>query len=163
MKIRRFIPSDAPAIFAYSREESTHRELPDEVFDSLEEVEGLLPQFNSNADTGDYPIVLCVALSENDYPVGHVSLSPLTDTNIEIGYAIGEAYQGKGYGCLATRLFSDWALKEGGYSRLFGIVKETNPASIRCLEKAGYHLICREERDCFGGRYPIREYVREAE
>ncbi|MBQ4075745.1 MAG: GNAT family N-acetyltransferase [Clostridia bacterium] len=161
--IRRFLPADAPLIFAYSQEECTRRELPDEVFDSLEETAEIIDGLNQNSKTGEWPIVYCVALSGNDTPIGHVSLSPIGEEAIEIGYSIGEAWQGKGYGCQATALFTQWALTDGEIKKLYGIVKESNPASIRCLEKAGYRMTAAEERDCFGSRYLIREYVREAE
>lgn len=163
LNLRRFLPSDGPAIFAYSQEECTKRELPDEVFDSLDETLEIMDGLNANADTGDYPIVYCISLRENDHPIGHVSLSPLEGGVLEIGYAIGEAYQDYGYGSEATDLFTRWALAEGGIKRLYAIVKESNIPSIRCVEKAGYRLLRKEERDCFGGRYLIREYVQEAE
>lgn len=158
IRIRSFIPDDAPLIFAYSQEASTHRELPDEVFDSLRETQESLHHFNQLSGAQKYPMVFCVAKKETDQPIGHVSLSPIRKDDVEIGYAIGEAHQGKGYGKMAAMLFTAWALGECGLPALYGIVKESNPASARCLEKAGYELICREERNCFGGRYMIREY-----
>jgi len=163
LRLRRFLPEDVSPIFSYSQEESTRRELPDEVFDSLEETASLLQDLNHHADIGKYPIVYCVSLLENDFPIGHVSLSPLSGDAVEIGYAIGEAFQGKGYGSEAAQMLTQWALNEGGFPRLYGIVKESNPASRRCLENAGYRLLSKEERNCFGGRYLIREYVKDAE
>ena len=158
IRIRSFLPSDAPLIFAYSQEASNRLELPDEVFDSLEETQENLAHLNRLASAGVYPIVFCVADANSDLPLGHVSLSRIRENDIEIGYAIGENHRGKGYGRMATALFTHWALTEGGLSALYGVVKESNPASIKCLETAGFTLIKREERDCFGGRYTIREY-----
>lgn len=158
VRIRSFLPEDAAWIFAYSQEESTRRELPDEVFDSLEETEENLSAFNRLSAARAYPLVFCVADPKSDLPLGHVSLSPLRKNAVEIGYAIGEKHQGKGYGGAAAALFTRWALSAGGLDTLYGVVKESNPASVQCLEKAGYTLIRREERDCFGGRYMIREY-----
>lgn len=160
--IRRFFPEDAPAIFAYSQEESIRRELPDEVLGSLEETRECLRQFNENADRLVYPLVLCAALRKSGEAVGHVSLSLLEAGKVEIGYAIGEAHQGKGYGGEAVRVFSQWALAQGNWPRLYGVVKEENAPSIRCLEAAGYQLLSREKRDCFGGRHIVREYMRKA-
>lgn len=161
--LRRFIPDDGAITYAISQEESTKRELPDEVFDSLEETMEIMEELNANADCGQYPIVYCIALAGDNKPIGHVSLSPIGDNAIEIGYAVGEKWRGNGYGSEATSLLTQWALKVGGFSKLYGIVKESNPASIRCLEKAGYRLIAKEKRDCFGGKHLIREYVREAD
>ena len=110
--IRRFRPKDAPVRFTYSPEESTRRELPDEVFGSLKEAQSPLHQFNRNADRLAYPLVLCVALQESGEAVGHVSLSPLDAGQAEIGSAIGQAHQGRGYGREAARIFSDWALSQ---------------------------------------------------
>ena len=158
LRIRRFAPGDAEAIYAYSREPSTFRDLPDEVFDSLEEARDALAAFEENADQERWPMVFCVARRSDDYPVGHVSLSPIGQSKIEIGYAIGEEHQNRGYGGEAVKIFTAWTLRSLPITRLHGIVKESNPASIRCLENAGYKLIDRREQDCFGGHYAVREY-----
>ena len=141
IRIHSFLPSDAEWIFAYSQEPSTYRELPDEVFDSLEETRETLNHFNQLAEAKEYPLVFCVAVPESDLPIGHVSLSLLRKNAIEIGYAIGEKHQGKGYGQIAAALFTQWALNQFGLPALYGVVKESNPASIRCLESAGYTLL----------------------
>ena len=158
IRIRSFLPSDAPLIFAYSQEASTHRELPDEVFDSLEETQENLSRLNQLSAARQYPMVFCVADAKSDLPLGHVSLSTLRQSAVEIGYAIGEDHQGQGYGKMAAALFTRWALDAGGLSTLYGVVKESNPASIRCLEEAGYTMLTKETRTCFGGQYLIREY-----
>ena len=58
----------------------------------------------------------------------------------EIGYWLGEAYWGRGVMTEAVRVVSRHAFERFDYTRLFAGVFESNPASARVLEKAGYTL-----------------------
>ncbi len=56
----------------------------------------------------------------------------------EIGYWLGEPFWGKGVATLAVRALTGWAFAEFDLVRIFATVFESNPASVRVLEKAGY-------------------------
>ncbi len=56
----------------------------------------------------------------------------------EIGYWLGEPYWGQGIATRAVAAFTRWAFVELGLIRIFATVFESNPASARVLEKAGY-------------------------
>jgi len=56
----------------------------------------------------------------------------------EIGYWLGHAYWGRGIMSEAVRAFSDHLIARRGFLRLEAPVFETNPASARVLEKAGF-------------------------
>lgn len=58
----------------------------------------------------------------------------------EIGYWLGEAHWNRGITTAAVRRFTDYAFDRYGLCRLYANVFETNPASCRVLERAGYQL-----------------------
>ncbi|TLV03622.1 GNAT family N-acetyltransferase [Dyadobacter luticola] len=60
--------------------------------------------------------------------------------NGEIGYWLGEPYWGRNIMTQAVIQMTSWIFENTTIKRLFAGVFETNPASMRVLEKAGYHL-----------------------
>lgn len=59
---------------------------------------------------------------------------------IRIGYLLGEAFWGRGYGTELVQGFVRWCAASGGRYQLIGGVEADNQASIRVLEKAGFAL-----------------------
>ena len=58
----------------------------------------------------------------------------------EIGYWISEDYWNRGITSRAVRALTDWGFTEFDIIRVFAYVFESNPASSRVLEKAGFEL-----------------------
>jgi RimJ/RimL family protein N-acetyltransferase len=56
----------------------------------------------------------------------------------EIGYWLGEAYWGCGFGTSVVKTLSDYAFAKHGLRRLFARVLLPNLASAKVLEKCGY-------------------------
>ena len=56
----------------------------------------------------------------------------------EIGYWLGEEYWGRGIMTEAVRATTRYAIERFDLCRVFAGVFDTNPASVRVLEKAGY-------------------------
>lgn len=80
--------------------------------------------------------------------VGTVSLKNISHMMMygEIGYDVGESFQGKGIGTSGVRGFVEKIFAETQLRRLFAYVAEDNKASRRILEKIGFvqEGICRE-------------------
>jgi ribosomal-protein-alanine N-acetyltransferase len=93
--VRRLTLDDVELLLKYSQEEITKKELPDEVFENIEQLQETVEYFISNYDD-KYPLVYGIILKEKGYVIGHLSLSKI-DRGIEIGYAIATDYQNKGY------------------------------------------------------------------
>jgi RimJ/RimL family protein N-acetyltransferase len=75
---------------------------------------------------------------------GGIGLAIQTDIermSAELGFWIGEDFWGRGIMSAAVMAVSEWALREGGLTRLYASVFEWNPASMRVLEKAGFHRV----------------------
>ena len=65
---------------------------------------------------------------------------------VEIGYWLGEAHWGKGIMTDVVRAVSDHIFANFDVCRIQTIVFESNPASIRVLEKAGYSYEGRQRK-----------------
>lgn len=74
---------------------------------------------------------------------GVIGLAPFTDVNrikAEVGFWIGEQFQGKGIASTALKLMCEYAFKELGFVRLEAFVFEQNKASVKVLKKNGFSL-----------------------
>lgn len=73
-------------------------------------------------------------------PVGYAWAFAIDDVigRATIGYWIVEEERGEGYATETVDLLSEWAFVDRGLHRLQAHVFETNPASMRVLEKAGF-------------------------
>jgi RimJ/RimL family protein N-acetyltransferase len=60
--------------------------------------------------------------------------------SIEVGYFIGEPFWGKGIATRAVELILEYIEREFDVVRIYAEVFEHNKASMRVLEKAGFHL-----------------------
>ncbi len=74
----------------------------------------------------------------------------------EIGYWLGEAHWSKGIATEAVRLVTPHAFEKLAVQRIQATVRESNPASARVLEKAGYRVVGRLRRS---GRRPSSKVV----
>jgi RimJ/RimL family protein N-acetyltransferase len=157
--VRRLLLSDVDLLYKYSQEEITKRELPDEVYESIEKTTEMLEFLISNYDS-KYPLVYGIKLKEKSCIIGHISLSNI-DKGIEIGYAIGTDYQRRGYASEIIGPFVDWSKKHLKLDNIYGIAKAVNVASWKILEKNGFTFL--EEgiyKNYFNGKYPIKMYMR---
>lgn len=157
--LRRFTQNDAPLLYEYSREETLQAQLPDQVYQSLDETREVIAYLSARYDTRppNLPQVYGVQEKNSGLLIGHAGLSVL-DEGVEIGYAIAMAYQGKGYAAEAVRAYVRWAYAQWGVSPVLGIVRQDNKASRAVLQRAGFTLKGSETRPGFGGEYPICQY-----
>ncbi|GHF42974.1 N-acetyltransferase GCN5 [Streptomyces mashuensis] len=79
--------------------------------------------------------------------VGSIGLFwPPADGTLEIGYGIVASRRGRGYAPEATRALAAYALAAPGVHTVVATVELTNPASVRVLEKAGFHHWATDEQ-----------------
>ncbi|WP_062997072.1 GNAT family N-acetyltransferase [Nocardia mikamii] len=72
--------------------------------------------------------------------VGSIGLFwPPHEGALEIGYGIVVSRRGRGYAAEATRALAEFALTAPGVHTVFANVELSNPASVRVLDKAGFH------------------------
>lgn len=62
------------------------------------------------------------------------------DHNAEIGYGFNPGCWGQGFASEAVRPLVDFGFENLGLHRIFGLIDPENVASIKVLEKQGFHL-----------------------
>jgi len=142
--IKQFSLKDDSQIFEMSRENSLRTWLPDQVYESIaeagKELRILIDQYDDPGDPEISPVVLGIFLKSSNKLIGHIGLSPQLD-EVEIGYAIAEEHQGKGYASEVVGIFSNWCLQAFDLSVIYGITAADNESSCRVLEKSGFILV----------------------
>lgn len=83
------------------------------------------------------------AIANAEEVIGGIGLELQPDVHrasAELGFWLAEPYWGQGIMTRAARAMTDYALARFGLIRVFAMVFESNPASARVLEKAGFEL-----------------------
>lgn len=83
------------------------------------------------------------AIEVDGHAVGSIGFSSEGDierVTAEIGYWLGEEYWGKGIMSRVVRDVAKYAFEYFHYEKVFALVFDYNPASMRVLEKAGFKL-----------------------
>jgi len=79
---------------------------------------------------------------ESGLAVGSIGLFwPPAEGALEIGYGIVPSRRGRGYASEAARALAGFALTAPGVRTVTAEVEPSNPASVRVLEKAGFHRL----------------------
>jgi RimJ/RimL family protein N-acetyltransferase len=138
VKLREFMPSDLPTVFAYAclDEEMKYMTFPRALVpeDSLEFLTKVIEhqQAEPRLEYG-------MALEIDGRHVGSVGIrvSPNRPTDAELGYILHPDYWGQGYMVEACRLMIDFAFKELGVHRVAAYHDPDNIQSRRVMEKLG--------------------------
>jgi len=95
------------------------------------------------------PDVLILVIEVNGEAAGCIGVHPQTDIhrrNAELGYWLAEKYWGKGIVSKAVAEIVKMAFDKFDIDRIFARPFDTNPASKRILEKAGFTLEAKFEK-----------------
>jgi [ribosomal protein S5]-alanine N-acetyltransferase len=141
LTIRAFTMADVSKVFQMSQEKGMRQWIADQVYhdeaQTTDVLKFLKSQYHDDASPAISPCVLGVCLRSTNELIGHVGLSPAKD-GVEIGYAIAEAHQGRGYATEAVTAMALWGHKAFGLPKILGIVAADNVGSCRVLEKSGF-------------------------
>jgi RimJ/RimL family protein N-acetyltransferase len=86
------------------------------------------------------------AIDVGGYAVGGIGLTLQSDVfrrSAEVGFWLGEEFWGRGIMTDALKAVSEYGFATFDLCRIFAGVFETNPGSMRVLEKSGYTLEAR--------------------
>ena len=135
--VRSYRPSDAESLAFQANNKKIWLNLRD-LFPhpyTVEHADNFIQRvINSSTETN---FAICVG--EN--AVGGIGYKLHTDVeriSAEIGYWLGETYWGRGIATEALKAITEYAIKNHELKRIFAVPYETNNASHRVLEKAGY-------------------------
>jgi len=160
--LRPFTLDDTGKVYLMSLEDGMKKWIPDQVYadenESREVLEFLISCYNK-PDPKTKPFVLGIELKGTGELIGHAGLSSLNNGEVEIGYAIEEKHQGKGYATEAIKAMCKYALEKFDLDRIIGIVASENKGSVKALEKAEFSFIEEKERNAFGRLALCKTYV----
>jgi len=135
------VPQDAAALLVLGNEETARAWLPSQVYadraHAASVLAHLIRQYATPADPRAGPYVLGVEHRADRRLVGHVGFSPM-GADVEIGYAMGQAYQRRGYSAEAIVAASRWAFAQFGLPKIIAVTSAANLASLRTLARAGF-------------------------
>lgn len=143
LMITEFTTDMAQAVQRNSVDEDNRRFVPDEVWESVEDVEETLAFLISQYGGFDGPLVYPVIVKETQENVGYVQLCPIDDGRWEVGYHIAKRYTGNGYATEAVKAFLPLVAKEAGLSEVYGICLAENAASLAVMRKCGFVTVFR--------------------
>jgi [ribosomal protein S5]-alanine N-acetyltransferase len=150
---------DTAPIFRLSREQGMRAWLPDQVYaDEAEAVRVLrfmISQYCPSADPSNTPYVLAVCLAASGEVIGHVGFSPC-EYGVEVGYAIGNAHQNRGYAKQAVLAASIWALSRYSLPFVHAVVAADSVGSCKVLESCGFQMLSEIERKLHGIERTVR-------
>ncbi len=92
------------------------------------------------------------AIEVNKEAVGSISLHPQSDImekNLELGYFLGEPFWNKGITTLAVKEIVNYGFKNFDVVRIFARPYGNNIASQKVLEKAGFKLEAKIEKNIY--------------
>jgi len=152
--LRPFELGDAAVVYAQSNEPACRQWLPSQVQASEVEARALLKllieYYAAPGDPRRGPYVLAVDHRNDGGLIGHVGLSPL-DGDVEVGFAIAQAYQREGLAVEAVIAACHWAFDRFGLPGILAIAAQSNHASRKVLARAGFeHQVDRVM--CFQGK-----------
>jgi len=151
--VREFTMEDVDAMYVYLSHDDVFRYISwaqptlDETTESVREA----MEAARAIPRRDY--VLAVTLSDTGEVVGQITLKMdryiprLRQRTAELGYMLRRDCWGRGIATEAARLLLDFAFGEVGLHRVFAVVGDDNPASIRVLEKLGFRREARHVKD----------------
>lgn len=128
--------SMAESVHLNSLDEDNRRFVPDEVFETVHEARNTISKLMGFYSRMDAPLVYAVFL-HTGVQIGHVQAVPI-EQGWEIGYHIGKDYTGRGYAAEAVSAFLIPIMEHLGISRIYGICRADNAASIKVLKKCGF-------------------------
>jgi len=72
--------------------------------------------------------------------VGSINITPDKDdsSSAEIGYYLGEEFEGNGYMTEAVKTLSAYAFEKLGCKKVYGKVVEGNDSSVKVLKRCGF-------------------------
>jgi ribosomal-protein-alanine N-acetyltransferase len=138
LQLRPFRPEFGEAFAGWRAEEATVRHNP---LDSCS-VDELIKRLSAEGFDLQDPKATAFRwlVCDGETPIGSVSLKNISKMMRygEIGYMIGEKFQGRGVGTAAVKLALEKIFNETDLRRIFAYVHDENAPSRRLLEKLGF-------------------------
>jgi RimJ/RimL family protein N-acetyltransferase len=159
--LRHLTLDDTATMLRLSQEQGMQTWIPNQVYadeaHAFEVLRFLSSQYGPSANPRHTPYVLGVCLSASHELIGHVGFSPC-EYGVEVGYAIGDAHQNRGYAKQAVFAATRWALSRFDLPFICAVVAAENIRSCKVLESCGFQVLTAIQRKLHGVERPVRIY-----
>lgn len=143
LRLRHFRESDLDDYHKVMSQDEVGGQLPKGRGFTLEETTKMLHRCIDGWKNNDFG-VWAVVDRETGTLVGHCGLNTVTELGqVEVMYALGKEYWGRGFATEAARASVDWGFVELELDEIIGLAKVDNPASQRVLVKCGLEEVDR--------------------
>lgn len=137
LHLRNFSPSDLAAYHKIMSQDAVGKQLPRGRGYSLEETEKTLNHFLTAYQEHGYG-PLAVLKKEDNCLIGHCGLGVVEElAQVEVLYALGEEYWGKGFASEAAMASVSWGFIHLDLNEIIGLTKLDNYPSQNVLRKCG--------------------------
>jgi [ribosomal protein S5]-alanine N-acetyltransferase len=152
LTLRPCVPGDAEDVFRWRNERTTVLYNPVDPL-TLEELRERFAVGCADLGNGVATDFRWMVLLSGE-PVGTVSLKGVNRRMgyAEVGYGLGEAFQGRGVGTEVVALFTRKVFAETNLRKLFAYVSSENVASWKLLERNGW-----QREGCLRAHYRIQD------
>ncbi len=141
LRLRYIVVEEAARMMELNGELSTSRWLPSHVYadeaEATSRMRYLISCYSSPGDPRLGPFVLAVEHTATGSLLGHVGFSPF-DGDVEVSYAIAEAFRNRGYGSEALLHACQWAAETFNLNSFLALTESENAPSRRTLERAAF-------------------------
>ena len=138
-RVRSFHPGDAPALAGYANNANIANNLRDR-FPHPYRIEDADNWIKVALAQEPETIFAIASATEAIGSIGMELHDDVYRRSAEVGYWLGEPFWGRGIATLALQAITDYAFDRLDMVRVYAHVYETNPASARVLEKAGFQF-----------------------
>lgn len=154
LAVRRFKEDDAETLYGFSGQIS-HKEIPNDIFDSLEDTKRHLDIAIGNYRIEHLPVHYAIVLKKGNRLIGSIAFKRMEDYNIQVSIFIAEPYQNKGYGTQIAKAAAEFGKEHFAVDNIYACPRSVNEQAKKVFEKAGYALLDESEKEWFGEYQPV--------
>ena len=156
--ITQFDENMVESVRRNSLDEDIRKFVPDEVFETIEEardtIRFLMQCYDGNTGPFVYPVLL-----KNNENIGYVQAVPLEENCWEVGYSIAKNHTCHGYATEALSAFIPVIMKHLNISKIWGVCRRDNIASMKVLEKCFFVLQEKMIMNYHGNEHEVCKYL----
>jgi RimJ/RimL family protein N-acetyltransferase len=146
LELRPFVIDDAPVIHAVYSDHEVMRHVGEGPVHELAQTEAMLGEYIAHQLAHGFSFWAVIERASGQL-IGDAGLYPLEGQGpeVEVGYTLGAACWGRGYGTEAARACLAAGFDELGLDEIVAVADPANAASVRVLDKLGMRYVGRRE------------------